>query len=230
MITLHEASKYFGEKRAVHGVSFTIKTGEVVGFLGLNGAGKTTTMRLITGYYSPSSGMVTVDAHNPVTEHMAVSKKVGYLPENNPLYSDMKVREYLEFVREVKGHGSITEIIEDVGLVDMLDKKIEELSRGYKQRVGLAAALLGNPSILVLDEPTSGLDPVEQEKIRILIKKLAESKIVIFSTHILSEVADVATRLIIINGGKIDYDGYKPASLSAIEKLLKEKVAASLIS
>lgn len=230
MITLHEASKYFGEKRAVQDVSFTIKTGEVVGFLGLNGAGKTTTMRLITGYYAPSAGMVTVDAHNPVAEHISVSKKIGYLPENNPLYTDMKVREYLEFVREVKEHGSITEIIEDVGLVDVMDKKIEQLSRGYKQRVGLAVALLGNPSILVLDEPTSGLDPVEQEKIRILIKKLAQSKIVIFSTHILSEVADVATRLIIINGGKIAYDGDKPASLSAIEKLFKEKVAASLIS
>ncbi|MFO0703629.1 MAG: ABC transporter ATP-binding protein [Patescibacteria group bacterium] len=230
MITLHEASKYFGEKRAVQSVSFTVKTGEVVGFLGLNGAGKTTTMRLITGYYSPTSGTVTVDTHNPITEHVSVSKKIGYLPENNPLYGDMKVREYLEFIREVKKHGSIQEIIEEVGLVDVMDKKIEQLSRGYKQRVGLAAALLGNPSILILDEPTSGLDPVEQEKIRHLIKKLAESKIIIFSTHILSEVADVATRLIIINGGKLVYDGEKPASLSEIEKLFKEKVASSLIA
>ncbi len=230
MITLHEASKYFGEKRAVQGVSFTVKTGEVVGFLGLNGAGKTTTMRLITGYYTPTSGMVTVDSHNPAVEHVVVSQKIGYLPENNPLYSDMKVREYLTFVRDLKKHGSIAQIIEEVGLTDVMDKKVEQLSRGYRQRVGLAAALLGNPSILILDEPTSGLDPVEQEKIRKLIKKLAESKIVIFSTHILSEVADVATRLIIINGGKIVYDGEKPGSLGSIEKLFKDHVAQDLIS
>lgn len=230
MITLHEVSKIFGDKKAVNDVSFTIKTGEVVGFLGLNGAGKTTTMRLITGYYLPSKGLVTVDSHNPVSEHVIVSRKIGYLPENNPLYTDMKVREYLEFIREVKGHGSISEIIEDVGLVEMLDKKIEQLSRGYKQRVGLAAALLGSPSILVLDEPTSGLDPVEQEKIKKLIKKLAETKIIIFSTHILSEVADVATRLIIIHGGSIVYDGPKPSSLGEIDKLFRDKVAQALIS
>ncbi len=230
MITLHEVSKIFGDKKAVNNISFTIKTGEVVGFLGLNGAGKTTTMRLVTGYYAPTKGLVTVDSHNPVVEHVTVSRKIGYLPENNPLYTDMLVREYLEFIREVKGHGSISEIVEDVGLVEMLDKKIEQLSRGYKQRVGLAAALLGNPSILVLDEPTSGLDPVEQEKIKKLIKKLAETKIIIFSTHILSEVADVATRLIIIHGGSIVYDGAKPESLPEIDKLFRDKVAQALIS
>lgn len=225
MITLHEVSKHFGVKRAVHDVSFTIKTGEVVGFLGLNGAGKTTTMRLITGYYSPTHGAVSIDGHHPVNEHEAVARKVGYLPENNPLYADMTVEEYLQFVQRVKGCRSVVDIAHEVGLSDMMSKKIEKLSRGYKQRVGLAAALLGDPKILILDEPTSGLDPVEQEKIRNLIKKLAESKIIVFSTHMLSEVADVATRLIIIKDGSIVYDGEKPSGIREIELLFKEKVA-----
>lgn len=224
MIALHNVTKHFGQKSAVDDVSLEIKTGEVVGFLGLNGAGKTTTMRMITGFLSVTKGTVTVDGHDPVEEHVTVSQKVGYLPENNPLYVDMKVSEYLHFIRDVKSHGDISGIVADIGLSDMMEKKIEQLSRGYKQRVGLAAALLGNPQILILDEPTSGLDPVEQDKIRSLIKKLAETKIIVFSTHILSEVEDVATRLIIIHMGKVVYDGDKPKGKGAVEKLFKEKV------
>jgi ABC-2 type transport system ATP-binding protein len=224
MIVLQGVTKQFGEKKAVDDVSFEIKPGEVVGFLGLNGAGKTTTMRMITGFLPATKGLVKVDGNDPINDHVTVSHKIGYLPENNPLYSDMKVSEYLQFIRDVKKHGDIHTIVSDVGLGEMMDKKIEQLSRGYKQRVGLAAALLGNPQILILDEPTSGLDPVEQEKIRSLIKKLAETKIIVFSTHILSEVEDVATRLIIIHIGKIVFDGIKPKGRGAVEKLFKEKV------
>jgi len=224
MITLQNVSKQFGSKIAVNKISFEIKTGEVVGFLGLNGAGKTTTMRMITGFLTPTNGVIQVDGHDPINEHIAVATKIGYLPENNPQYTDMKVSEYLHFIRDVKKHGSIKEIVYDVGLVDMMDKKIEQLSRGYKQRVGLAAALLGNPKILILDEPTSGLDPIEQEKIRNLIKKLAETKIIVFSTHILSEVEDVATRLIIIDKGQVVYDGDKPKEKGSIERIFKEKI------
>lgn len=227
MINLQNISKQFGAKLAVQNISFEIKTGEVVGFLGLNGAGKTTTMRMITGVLSPSSGTVRVDGHEPILEHVAVSKKVGYLPENNPLYADMIVNEYLQFVKDVKGHGDIQNVVNDVGLADVMQKKIEQLSRGYRQRVGLAAALLGNPKILILDEPTSGLDPIEQEKIRKLIHFLAQTKIVVFSTHILSEVEDVATRLIIIHNGSIVYDGPKPQGVGAVELLFKEKVVIS---
>lgn len=224
MISLHSASKYFGDKHAVEGVSFEVKQGEVVGFLGLNGAGKTTTMRLITGFLQVSDGSVTVDGHDPVVEHISVSRKIGYLPENNPLYTDMQVGEYLGFVREVKGHGDVRKVCEDVGLSDRLDARIEQLSRGYRQRVGLAAAMLGSPDILILDEPTSGLDPVEQEKIRDLIKSLATSKIILFSTHILSEVEDVATRLIIIHRGHIVFDGARPRGKGAVEELFKKYV------
>lgn len=225
MITLQNVTKTFGSKTAVDTVNFEINTGEVVGFLGPNGAGKTTTMRLITGFLSPTSGVIHIDGHDPIQHHILVSSKIGYLPENNPLYPDMKVHEYLNFMHDVKKHGNVQEVMQNVGLVDMADKKIEQLSRGYKQRVGLAAALLGEPKILILDEPTSGLDPIEQEKIRSLIQDLAKTKIIVFSTHILSEVADVATRLIIIDKGHVVYDGSKPLGRDAIEKLFKEVVS-----
>lgn len=230
MITLQDVTKKFGDKSAVNGVSLEIKTGEVIGFLGLNGAGKTTTMRLITGFHAPTTGTVKVDGHNPIADHLVVAHKVGYLPENNPLYPDMTVREYLSFVQAVKGKGDISSIAIDVGLTEMMHKKIEQLSRGYKQRVGLAAALLGSPSILVLDEPTSGLDPIEQEKIRALIMELAKTKIIIFSTHILSEVSDVATRLIIIHEGRVVYDGDKPHSPQGIEDLFKKSVMEAVVT
>jgi ABC-2 type transport system ATP-binding protein len=224
MINLSSVTKVFGEKKAVDQISFKAKKGEIIGFLGPNGAGKTTTMRLILGYLKPTEGEILVDNHNPIEDRVAVVKKIGYLAENNPLYPEMKVREYLQFIASVKKDDNWEKIADAVGLAEVLGKKIEELSRGFKQRVGLAAALLGDPKILILDEPTSGLDPLEQEKMRALIKKLGKEKTIIFSTHILSEVEDVASRLIIINQGKIVYDGVKPKGKGAVEKLFKKTV------
>ncbi len=224
MITLTEVTKQYATKTAVNNVSLSTKKGEIIGFLGPNGAGKTTTMKLILGLLKPTSGRVTVDNLDPVKQRLSVVSKIGYLPENNPLYGEMRVREYLEFIASAKGVGyeDIAEIISEVNLDDAEQAKIEDLSRGYKQRVGMAAALLGNPEILILDEPTSGLDPIEQDKIKVLIKKLAIEKIVIFSTHILSEVEAIANRLIIINAGNIVYDGSKPKGSGAVEKLFKK--------
>lgn len=222
MIVLSSVTKKFNQKTALEKVSFQAKPGEIIGFLGPNGAGKTTTMRIILGYLSPTEGKVLIDKLNPINDRIQVLKKIGYLPENNPLYQEMKVSEYLEFIAQVKGETDFSQVANNVGLEDVLSTKIEELSRGYKQRVGLTAALLSNPQILILDEPTSGLDPIEQEKIRILIKKLSQKKAIIFSTHILSEVEDIATRLIIIDKGKIVYDGEKPKKKGGVERLFKK--------
>lgn len=227
MIKIHDVTKTFGEKKAVQSVSFEAKKGEIIGFLGPNGAGKTTTMRLILGYLTPSKGTVRVNGKEPLQGRIEILKNVGYLPENNPLYMDMKVREYLDFIKQIKkAPEHIDEIAKEVGLEDRLNSKIEELSRGYKQRVGLAAALFSDPDILILDEPTSGLDPIEQDKIRELIHHRAKKKTTIFSTHILSEVEEIATRLIIINKGEIVYDGDKPKGKGSVETLFKKKVTA----
>lgn len=228
MITLSSVTKRFGPPAggvtAVSTISFKAQKGEIIGFLGPNGAGKTTTMRLVLGYLCPTEGKILVNELDPIENRIEVLKQIGYLPENNPLYQEMEVNEYLQFVSSIKSASNTSDIIVHVGLQDVLSKKIEELSRGYEQRVGLAAALLGNPEILILDEPTSGLDPLEQEKIKNLIKGLAKKKTVIFSTHILSEVEDVATKLIIINRGKIAYDGVKPKGSGAVGKLFKKLV------
>lgn len=224
MISLNNVSKQFKSKTAVKEIHLQAKQGEIIGFLGPNGAGKTTTMRLILGYLQPTSGNISVNNLDPMNNRVDILKHIGYLAENNPLYSEMKVEEYLQFVADVKEVGSFKEVAEKVGVDDVLSSKIEELSRGYKQRVGLAAALLGDPSILILDEPTSGLDPLEQEKIRNFIKKIAKKKTIIFSTHILSEVEDIANRLIIIHHGSIVYDGTKPKDRGGVEKLFKKLV------
>ena len=233
MISLSSVSKKFKDKTAVDNISFKAKEGEIIGFVGPNGAGKTTTMRLILGYLAASEGKIAIDDLDPSDDRINVLKKIGYLPENNPLYQEMKVSEYLQFIAAVKNVDTFEETASQVGLNEVLDSKIEELSRGFKQRVGLGAALLGEPSILILDEPTSGLDPLEQEKIRDLIKKLANptssrlrgvKKTIIFSTHILSEVEDVANRLIIIDKGKIVFDGKKPRGKGGVEKLFKKLV------
>jgi len=224
MISLSNVSKKFGKITAVDKVSFKAKEGDIIGFLGPNGAGKTTTMRLILGHLHTTGGTISVYKMNPVENRIKVLKTTGYLPENNPLYQEMKVYEYLQFITDIKGGDDIDEIIDKVDLDDYIDTKIEHLSRGFKQRVGLAAALISDPKILILDEPTSGLDPIEQEKIRNLIKKIAKKKTIIFSTHILSEVEDVANRLIIIDKGKIIYDKNKPKGKGAVEKLFKKLV------
>jgi ABC-2 type transport system ATP-binding protein len=224
MIQVSSLVKRFKTKTAVSNLNFKAKAGEIVGFLGPNGAGKTTTMRLLLGYLFPSAGVIKIDKLNPWDERIEVLKKIGYLPENNPLYPEMKVREYLSFIAKIKDADNLESVMELVSLNQVREDKIEELSRGYKQRVGLAAALLGQPEILILDEPTSGLDPLEQEKIRSLIKKLAQEKTIIFSTHILSEVEDIANRLMIINEGKIVYDGVKPKGRGGVERLFKKLV------
>lgn len=224
MIELENITKQFRSKTAVDDISFTAKKGEIIGFLGPNGAGKTTTMRIILGIFNPTSGKVRVDGKNPAISRVEIAKNVGYLPENNPLYPEMKVREYLAFIAGVRGVAIDSELPGEVGIDDVLETKIEELSRGYKQRVGLAAALLPDPDILILDEPTSGLDPIEQDRIKDLINKIAKDKTIIFSTHILSEVEDIASRLIIINKGRKIYDGKKPKGKGEVETLFKKLI------
>lgn len=224
MITLESVSKIFGVKTAVENISFKASRGEIIGFLGPNGAGKTTTMRLILGYLRPTGGKIRIDSLDPIEERIKVLKNIGYLPENNPLYTEMKAKEYLAFVASMKEADDYLECASNVGLDEVLDTKIEELSRGFKQRVGLAAAMTGNPEILILDEPTSGLDPIEQEKIKKLIISLSKKKTTIFSTHILSEIEDISTRLIVIDKGTIKYDGEKPKGRGGVEKLFKKLV------
>ncbi len=202
--------KIYGEQKAVNGISFKVNKGEIVGFLGPNGAGKSTTMKMITGYLQPTSGNAVVcDAD--VKEHpISTKQKIGYLPESNALYYEMYVREYLEFIAEVHRIENpkikIQKTIEQVGLTPEAHKKIGQLSKGYKQRVGLAAALLHDPEVLILDEPTSGLDPNQIIEIREVIKQLGQNKTVLFSSHILQEVQAICDRVIIINKGNIVAD------------------------
>jgi ABC-2 type transport system ATP-binding protein len=202
--------KKYGEQKAVNDISFSLNKGEIVGFLGPNGAGKSTTMKIITGYLQADAGKVTV-SNIDVREHpLEVKKKIGYLPEANPLYYDMYVREYLDFTAGVHQVSNKKEAIEKaiatVGLTPESNKKIGQLSKGYKQRVGLAAALLHDPEVLILDEPTTGLDPNQIIEIREVIKRLGENKTVIFSSHILQEVEAICDRVIIINKGKLIAD------------------------
>ena len=209
-ITINNLTKIYGTQKAVDDISFTIDKGEIVGFLGPNGAGKSTTMKMITGYLPASEGSATVCGIDVDKNSNETKKKIGYLPEANPLYYDMYVREYLDFitnVHQVKNKkDKIEEVIKTVGLTVEANKKVGQLSKGYKQRVGLAAALIHDPEVLILDEPTSGLDPNQIVEIREVIKKLGENKTVLFSTHILQEVQAICDRVIIINQGKIVAD------------------------
>ncbi len=204
-------SKIYGEQRAVDAISFKVNKGEIVGFLGPNGAGKSTTMKIITGYLSPDEGSVLVNGH-PVNINQVISKqKVGYLAEANPLYADMYVKEYLRFIFDLHNLAGnpadrINEVIRITGLQPESKKKIHQLSKGYKQRVGLAAALIHDPEVLILDEPTSGLDPNQIIGIRELIRQLGKDKTVLFSSHILQEVEAICDRVIIINKGSIVAD------------------------
>lgn len=205
MIEVKHVSRVFGDFRAVDDISFSIKTGEIVGLLGPNGAGKTTTMRMITGYLEPTSGTVEVDGLDVVKNPVETKRRIGYMPESAPLYSDMIVADYLEYVAGIEGVDASEKVphLADVcGLSEVMHKNIGDLSRGNKQRVGLAHALMGDPEILILDEPTSGLDPNQVSEVRALIKKIGETRTVIISTHILSEVEMLCDRVIIISGGK----------------------------
>jgi len=212
-IAVHNLTKFYGREKAVENISFEVKTGEILGFLGPNGAGKTTTMKIVTCYMPPSAGTVEVDGYNIFDHSMEVRRKIGYLPEMNPLYMDMNVVEYLDYAARLHGMGTDTlaqrrkEMVEVCGLGDVRHKDIGELSKGYRQRVGLAQAMIHDPEMLILDEPTSGLDPNQIVEIRKLIKHLGEKKTVILSTHILSEVQATCDRVVIINEGTIVADG-----------------------
>ena len=205
--------KVCGAEPAVDGVTFSIQRGEIVGFLGPNGAGKTTTMRMLTGYLPPTAGAATVAGHDVVSGSLEVRKRVGYLPESTPLYPDMSVLEYLNFIGSLRGlsgqslRAGVERAIESCDLGRVLGKDIGELSKGFRQRVGIAQAIVHDPDLLILDEPTSGLDPSQVVEVRALVSALGKEKTVILSTHILSEVQAVSSRVIIISSGRIVADG-----------------------
>ncbi|MFD0941866.1 ATP-binding cassette domain-containing protein [Pedobacter boryungensis] len=200
-------SKHFGFQKAVDDISFEAKPGKILGFLGPNGAGKSTTMKMLTGYLAATSGSIEICNMDILTDGLAIKKQMGYLPENTPLYNDMYIREFLSFVGQTYQlenlEHKVEDVIKQVGLGPEQHKKINMLSKGYKQRVGLAQAIIHNPQVLILDEPTSGLDPNQLADIRTLIKNLGKDKTVILSTHIMQEVEAICDEVIIINKGKI---------------------------
>lgn len=212
MIEVKNLTKRYGKLKAVDNISFSVDSGEVLGFLGPNGAGKSTTMNIITGYISSTSGTVTIDGHEILEEPKKAKQKIGYLPEVPPLYPDMTVRKYLEFMFELKKvklpkKEHIDEVMRIVGIKDKGGRIIKNLSKGYRQRVGFAQALLGNPPVLILDEPTVGLDPKQIIEFRKLIRSLGKKHTVIFSSHVLSEISATCERVIVISNGKIVADG-----------------------
>ena len=206
-ININNVNKFYGNQQALTDISFSLKKGEIVGFLGPNGAGKSTLMKIITCYLEQDSGKVQVCDLDTVEQNLKLKAKIGYLPEHNPLYTDMYIKEYLTFVGRIYKvenlNNRITEIIQQTGLTSQQSKRIEALSKGFKQRVGLAAALIHNPEILILDEPTTGLDPNQLLEIRNLIKEVGKDKTVLLSTHIMQEVDKICNRVIIINKGEI---------------------------
>jgi ABC-2 type transport system ATP-binding protein len=252
MIRTESLNKLYGTQKAVDDVSFEVRSGEILGFLGPKGAGKTTTMKMITCYMPPTSGSIYVDDLNVHEHSLEIRRRIGYLPESTPLYEDMGVIEYLDFIANVRKiaksdkRNALDRVIDVCGLSGVVHKDIGELSKGYRQRVGLAQAIIHDPDILVLDEPTTGLDPNQIIEIRNLIKKLGEEKTVIFSTHILQEVQATCDRVLIINNGKIAAQGtpdelqasvkgqqlihmlIKGADEEALRKLLGEIDAAAL--
>jgi ABC-2 type transport system ATP-binding protein len=209
MIEVHNLTKSYAKHQAVRGVSFQVKKGEIVGFLGPNGAGKTTTLRMLTGYLPPTSGSASIAGFDIFRQSLQARKKIGYMPENVPLYDDMRVKEYLSFRGKLKGLDNssarkrVAKVLSTCGLEGVKKKMIKTLSKGYRQRVGLADALVHDPDLLILDEPTNGLDPNQIRQIRELILQLGESHTILISTHILSEVEMIADRVIIIESGKI---------------------------
>lgn len=212
-IIVKNLTKKYGEQRAVDDISFEVKTGEVVGFLGPNGAGKSTTMKMITCYMAPTQGEISVDNLLVDQNPDEIKKKIGYLPENNPLYMEMPIIDYLRFCAQIQGvpkekiGGRIKEMVDVCGLAEERHKRINQLSKGYRQRVGLAQAMIHDPEVLILDEPTTGLDPNQIVEIRNLIKELGKAKTVILSSHILSEVEATCDRILIIKSGRIVADG-----------------------
>lgn len=234
-IEVKQLLKLYGEQKAVNAISFTVNKGQILGFLGPNGAGKSTTMKIITGYLSADAGAATVCGIDVSLDPTAAKKKIGYLPESNALYPDMYVKEYLDFIAGIYNVPNkkiqVNAVIEKVGLDPECGKKIGQLSKGYKQRVGLAAALIHDPEVLILDEPTSGLDPNQIVEIREVIKTLGKDKTVLFSTHIMQEVEAVCDRVVIINKGKIVADdqlaNLKRGSTQTLRISFKESLEAA---
>ena len=222
-IHVENITKLYGEQKALNAISFSVNSGEIVGFLGPNGAGKSTMMKIITTYITQSNGTVSVNGHDVSTHPMQVKQSVGYLPEHNPLYLDMYVKEYIQFNASIHSINStrISEVIEQVGLTPEAHKKIGQLSKGYRQRVGLAVALLHDPEVLILDEPTTGLDPNQLVDVRNLIKEIGKTKTVLFSTHIMQEVEAVCDRVIIINKGELVIDKKLSDLKSGSEQLVE---------
>jgi ABC-2 type transport system ATP-binding protein len=213
MIEADGLTKYYGDFAAIQDVSFKVQRGEVVAFLGPNGAGKSTTMKLLTGYLAPSAGWAKIAGHNMANDRLAGSARLGYLPENGPLYPDMSPRALLQFFADARGLSSetkrkrINEVIELCALGSVVGKPIGKLSRGYQQRVGMAQVLLHEPDVLIMDEPTAGLDPNQIHEVRETIRKLGRDKTILLSTHILQEVEAMARRVLFIDEGRLVYDG-----------------------
>ena len=213
MIKVKDLSKNYGPVEAVKSISFDLKDGEVIGFLGANGAGKTTTLKMMTGYLVPTKGSITVNGMDIIEDTHSIQEQIGYLPELNPLYSEMRVYDYLEFlaaIRDVRGSQfkeSLARVVEQCGLRGVVHKNISDCSKGYKQRIGLAAAMIHDPKILILDEPVTGLDPNQIIEIRSLIRSLGKEKLVFMSSHILQEIQATVDRIIIINEGEVVANG-----------------------
>ena len=227
-IEVKNLSKNYGNQPAVHDLNFRLEVGQIVGFLGPNGAGKSTTLKMLLGLVQPTSGSVTIDGKDPHEQEIALKKQIGYLAENNPLYPEMYVREFLAFIGNIHQiqhlDKRIQEVIEWVGLEKEAHKKIQALSKGYQQRVGIALAILHNPPILILDEPTSGLDPNQHDEIRNLIKSLQKDRIILFSSHILSEVEAICDRVLLIHQGKLVSDS-PMKEIKDLEQFFKEKTS-----
>jgi ABC-2 type transport system ATP-binding protein len=222
-ITVKNTSKYYGKQKALNDVSFSIDTGEIVGFLGPNGAGKSTMMKIITAYIEANEGEVLVNGLDVQKDELAVKRSVGYLPEHNPMYPDMYIKEYLQFHANIHkvDRQRISEVIDQVGLGPEQHKKIGQLSKGYRQRVGLAAALLHDPQVLVLDEPTTGLDPNQLVGIREMIKEIGREKTILLSTHIMQEVEAMCNRVIIIKQGEIVADKNLKELMNSKEQVIE---------
>jgi ABC-2 type transport system ATP-binding protein len=225
-IEAQNLSKTYGKQSAVQDLNFRLEEGQIVGFLGPNGAGKSTTLKMLLGLIQPSSGSIQIDGKDPQDQAIALKKQIGYLAENNPLYPEMYVREFLEFIANIhqleNAQVRIQEVIEWVGLQKEAHKKIQELSKGYQQRVGIALAIIHDPQILILDEPTSGLDPNQRDEIRDLIQSLRKNRIILFSSHILSEVEAICDRVLLIHQGKLVSDS-PMKEIKDLEKFFKEK-------
>ncbi len=228
MIQIKNLTKTFGNIVALNNISFEIKHNEILGLLGPNGAGKTTCMRILTGFLTPDNGDITVNGFSAVSDSLQVKSLIGYLPENNPLYEDMNVYEYLKFIAESRNidtpftdnlNTRIKEVVEICKLKDVINRNISELSKGFRQRVGFASAIIHNPKILVLDEPTAGLDPNQAHEVRQLIKEFKKDKTIVLSTHILSEVEEIADRVVIIHKGNIVAQG----NISELHSLVLKK-------